>query len=399
MKGTHCGNRALALAVLLISFAAVAPAVANADVPGSIPAPAAPAVPALPAPALPSLVTAPVQATAPIASATVAPAAPSVAVTAPATKVAVTPTSGSLHVATPGAKVVKAVGVAESAGIKVANASAAKATKRTQGAQQFGVKVTRIASGMVIKLVPPTVKKQSVVVKKKAGRLLANGGDDWGDDDWGSGCTKGTYTGCSQTPVGPIDNRCYQTDTPLGTSSGTQTATGGDPPPFSPTEQVMFTQGTQTTWTRTKNVYKNIAGIPTLVGVIVEMKSFIRGLYGTAPSGTIYKSGKDTSTQWSVFLPLDASFFLDKREFTELLVQKNSGPAPSMWYSEHDVVKPGSITVKWRIVCSNGAKADDDRDEGHDHDRSGDQDKYKHHREDYHGYNDDDPGSWDQNDS
>jgi hypothetical protein len=399
MKGTLCGNRALALVVLLISFAAVAPAVANADVLGSTPAPAAsavPAVPAVPAPAVPSLGAAPVQVTTPVASATVAPATPSVAVTAPATTVAVTPTSGNVHVATPGTKVVKAVGVAESAAIKVVDASAAKVTKPAQGVKQFGVKVTRIASGMVIKLVPATVKKQSVVVKKKAGRVLA---DNWGDDDWQSGCTKGTYTGCSQTPVGPIDNRCYQTGTPLGTTSGTATATDGTTPPFSATEQVMFTQGTQTTWTRTKNVYKNIAGVPTLVGVIVEMKSFIRGLYGTAPSGTIYRSGKDTSTQWSAFLPLDASFFLDKREFSELLVQRNSGPAPSMWYSEHDVVKPGSITVKWRIVCSNGAKADDDQDQGHDHDRSGDQEKYKHHKEDFHGYNDDEPSSYDQGDS
>jgi hypothetical protein len=398
MKGTHCGNRALALVVLLISFAAIVP-VANADVLGSTPAPAAsavPAVPTVPAPAVPSLGTAPVQATTPVASTTVAPATQSVVVTAPATTVAVTPSSGNVHVATPGTKVVKAVGLAESAAVKVVDASAAKVTKPTQGAKQFGVKVTRIASGMVIKLVPATAKKQSVVVKKHAGRVLA---DNWGDDDWQSGCTKGTYTGCSQTPVGPIDNRCYQTDTPLGTSSGTQTTTGGTAPPYNPEEQVFFTQGTQTTWTKTKNVYKNIAGVPTLVGVIVEMKSFIRGLYGTAPSGTIYKSGKDTSTQWSVFLPLDASFFLDKREFSELLVQRNSGPAPSMWYSEHDVIANGSITVKWRIVCSNGAKADDDRDEGHDHDRSGDQDKYKHHKEDFHGYNDDEPSSYDQGDS
>jgi hypothetical protein len=395
MKGTHCGTRAFALVFLSISFAAMAPAVASADLAGGVvPTPAA--VPAIPAAAVPATPATPASPAVPAAPAVPVQVPAPVSTTPPAT-VAVTPSSGDIRASTPGAKVAKAVGVAEGKALKAVNASAAKAAKRTQGVRQIGAKVTPIASGIVIQLVP-TQKKQPSVALKQAGRLLAN---DYGNDDWQSGCTHGSYTACQQTPVGPIDNRCYQSDPTTvgtGTTSGTYTPPTGTPPPFSPTEMVNFTQGTQTTWTKTVNVYKNIAGVQTLVGVLVEMKTFIRGLYGTAPSGTIYRLGQDASDQWSAFLPLDASFYLDKREYSELLVQRGSGPAPSMWYSEHDVVKPGTITVNWRIVCNKGDKADDDQDQGHDHDRSGDYDKYKHHHEDYHGYNDDEPSSYDQGD-
>lgn len=367
MKGTHCGTRALALVVLLFCVSSAVPAVAGADVGGATVAPVAAA---LPAPALG------------------APAPPA------ATTVAVTPGSGTVEVAAPkAAAATKAVGAAQEKAFTTADKAA---TPGVTGVKQLGVKVTRIASGVVIRLVPAkaakAVAKKVADRKQKAGRILAG---NWGDDDWQSGCTKGGWTGCTQTPVGPIDNRCYMTDVGPRTS-GTYTPPTGDPPPFSPTEQVMFTQGTQTMWTKTEEVYRSIAGVKTLVGVKVHMKTFIRGLYGTAPSGTIYKLGKDEADQWSVFFPLDGSLYVDKRTFSELVVL--SGVAPSMWYSEHFVVKPGFIKITWRIVCNRGDKSDDDKDEGCDHDRSGDHDKYKHHREDWRGYNDDEPGSWDQDD-
>jgi hypothetical protein len=149
--------------------------------------------------------------------------------------------------------------------------------------------------------------------------------------------------------------------------------------------------------------------MPVLVGTKVHFQQYIRGLYGVgAWTGTIYRSGKDLQDQWTVFIPAQADpndptagpVAVDKRTWDELIVSRpNVATAlPSMWYSEHFVVRPDRVTITWRITCKQGQKADDDPDGGRDHDRSGDQEKYRHDKQDFHGYNNDDPSSWDQND-
>jgi hypothetical protein len=69
-----------------------------------------------------------------------------------------------------------------------------------------------------------------------------------------------------------------------------------------------------------------------------------------------------------------------------------------MWYSEHFAVTASQIKITWRITCKKGDKADDDRDQGQDHNRSGDYEKYRHNKQDFNGYNNDPPSSWDQDD-
>jgi hypothetical protein len=383
------------------------PAVPAIPAAPAVPAPAVPSVPAVPStPALPAAPSAPiasVKATTPagrvvvhtaksvahvanpVASVKATVAKPAVRITTPAAKLAVTPAAGGLHA--------------------VAPAKPALATPSL--AIQSNTQVTRIHQGIIIKLQPA-----SVVFKKKATgwrKLMWNAGDD----DWNSGCFMGPYTTCTKAPVGPISNRCSVCDN--GTMSGKvriNTTTGVVEGTMSPgsTDEVMFSQGFETTWTRVEQIYKkNSLGVSVPVGTKVHFKQFIRGLQGVGvPSETIYRSGKDIQDQWTVFIPAQVDpnnpteppFAVDKRTWDELIVAKPNVPQalPSMWYSEHFVVRADQIKITWRITCKKGQKADDDPDEGHDHDRNGDYDKYRHNTQDYHGYNNDDPSSWDQND-
>jgi hypothetical protein len=239
----------------------------------------------------------------------------------------------------------------------------------------------------VIKLAPV----QPVVVKKTTSvwRKLM-----WNDDtNWQGGCTMGVWSACQQLPPIPIDNRCY------GNSSGSGTFPP-NLPPFTD-ETVNFTKGFTVVWTRQEPVFKTVLGVQTPVGTRIHFKQFIRGLWGVgAKSQATYRLGTDSQDSWSVLIPVpDPSrpqLAVDKRTFAQLIVAE--GAAPNMWYSEHLVLRQDQITITWRIVCNKGDKANDDQDQGSDHDRSGDYNKYRHHSESYHGYNDDQPSSWDQGD-
>jgi hypothetical protein len=196
-----------------------------------------------------------------------------------------------------------------------------------------------------------------------------------------------------------IDNRC--TDPTVGSSdSGTVPP---DPVPVG-TEIANFPTATDTVWTKEEPFVKKV-GLLMIPGVKVTIKEFIRGFNGTGvPSGATYRSGKDDTNTFSVFIPTDTPVATDIRHFVELIVaggkwQPGVIVPPSMWYSEHFVIRAGQLPkVTWRIVCKKGDRAQDDQDEGGDHDRSGDYDKYRHNHHEYNGYDDPEPTSWDQGD-
>jgi hypothetical protein len=437
MKGTHCGRRAITLVLSLISLSALAPAMANAaDISGSsaVPAPAvpaasSPAVPAVPAapslPAVPSVPAAPAVPSVPAASAKVTTPAgsvtvqtakpavrvatppatvkattakPAVAVSSPAAKLGVSPAAGGVDVAIPAKKAL--------APATKAVAPLTKALTTPDLTPLSNTNVRRIKNGIIIDLKPVSVvfKKQKASVRK----LLWNAGPD----DWESGCRMGAYSTCTKTPVGPISNRCAVCQS--GTMSGAvkiDPLTGavvGTMAPL-PTDEVMFTQGFETMWTKVEPIYaKNALGVPVLVGTKVHFQQYIRGLYGTGTSGTIYRSGKDLQDQWTVFVPAQVDpnnpteppATVDKRTWDELIVARPDlvTSLPSMWYSEHIAVTATQIKITWRITCKKGDKADDDPDQGKDHDRSGDHEKYRHNKQDFGGYSNDNPSAWDQGD-
>jgi hypothetical protein len=407
MKGTHCGKRAVTLVFLLISLTALAPAVANAaDGLGTNAVPTTPAVPAVPTPAalppvpalpsvpaVPSVPVATAKVTTPAGSAVVQTAKPAARITTPAasvkatakpavhvrtsgTTLTVSPTSGAFHATLPATPALQAPAV-----------HAPKAVDSN---------LTYIKSGVIIKL-PPV---QSVVFKKKATpwRKLM-----WSSDDPRSGCVNGPWTVCDTIPPIDIENRCYpNTPTSSGIFRPVPPPPTGTPPPTSG-DFVHFTAGSTVLWTRTEPFTKTIMGVAT-PGVKIHFKQFTRGLQGVGSlDASTYRLGQDVQDQWSIFIPAPdpqnpagPPVAVDKRTFDLLIV--NQGAAPNMFYSEHIVVRYSSVKFIWRIVCSKGAKANDDPDQGGDHDRTGDYDKYRHHKENYHGYNDDQPSSWDQDD-
>jgi hypothetical protein len=428
MKGTHSSTRAVALVCSLIALTAVAPAIASAagelgtgqlgtnavpTAPG-VPAATSPAAPAVPAPvsvpAVPGVPAAPAMPGVPAAS--VKTAKPAARVTTPAASVKATVAEPAVRISSPVAKLgLRPTGGGVEAAIPVSKAlkgltPAPKAFATPSLAPQSNTQVTRIANGIIINLKPVSVvfKKQTTTWRK----LMWNAGAD----DWESGCRMGAYSTCTKTPVGPISNRCSVCDS--GTMSGAvkiDPVTGavvGTMAPL-PTDEVMFTEGFETTWTKVEPIYaKNALGVSVLIGTKVHFKQFIRGLYGTGTSGTIYRSGKDIQDQWTVFIPAQVDpnnpteppVKVDKRTWDELIVAKPNIPTalPSMWYSEHIVVSATQVKITWRITCKKGDKSHDDPDEGRDHDRSGDHEKYRHSKDDFHGYNNDDPATWDQDD-
>jgi hypothetical protein len=403
MKGTHCGKRAVTLVFLLISLTALAPAVANAaDVLGSNAVPTTPAVPAVPTPAalppvpalpsvpaVPSVPVATAKVTTPVGSAGVQTAKPAVRITTPVASVKATVAKPVVHVRTSGTK----LNLSPTAGAFHATAPVTPALKApaVQAPKSVGKNLKYIKSGVILKL-PPV---QSVVMKKKATpwRKLM-----WNSDDENSGCTMGTWTMCDKIDPIPIENRCWpNTHSSSGTFNPVSVPPTGTPPPTSG-DYVTFDAGFTVMWTRTEPFTSH--GVP---GVKIHFKQFTLGLQGhgnpLVVDTSTYKLGTDSQDQFSIFVPADMSqppVSVDKRTFDLLIV--NNGAAPNMWYSEHIVAKVTSVKITWRIVCNKGDKADDDQDEGCDHDRSGDYDKYRHHKESYHGYNDDQPSSWDQND-
>jgi hypothetical protein len=431
MKGTSCGKRVLRLVALVAVATVVAPAVAQADpnhggrheTASPSPTPAAPNVapppvasqrtPSTPAPAPasaprqaarhgsarggnPERLSAPRIATTRIAkkalkasqivsnthvSVSNGPDGPSVAISIPYPTATARPTSGSassrasLHLKPAPALVAKAVSLVDRKGT-------GRATKKVAG-----------------------------VAKKHAGaRVPADGGDDPM-----SGCESGSWMTCSTVPMNfTMDNRCVNTgEEPMpppmngatpssGTStttvSGTSSTTTGTAPPPGGAEMVTFTNGTETTWTRER--MGTVDGMP---AVIMDVKIFARGFDGMGiPSGAEYNLGHDFQDTFTITAAPDSSS--NKR--TQEILMVDSGLAPSMVYSEHDVLSidndtvPGTIkfTVSWRIVCHLNEKADNDPDVGPDHDRSGDLNKYKHNHQYFYGYNDDPITVWDQND-
>jgi hypothetical protein len=422
MKGTHCGRRATALAVLLASCAAIAPSIASAaTVDAAVPAavtstPTAPAVPvpaaapavpvSVPAPATPSLsapIVTPAAPAAPVAA--VAPAVSKVAAVAkPAATSKVTAAAKKIvaRVTKPAAKATVASTVKLTTPVAKANVSAKAAVTKSKASAVLKAKggvvstspVKLTKNGMEISL------QSSVVFKGNTGwRKLAN---NYGDDPMG-GCKSGVYVTCTSGPPVDIDNRCYGTEAgdtpaPLGSSSGS--ISNGDTYPVSG-ELVHFSQGQSTLWTKTEPVYKN--GV--LVGTRVWMRRFSVGFQGVGfESHAIYKLGTDVQKTWQFFLPVDPTMPAAQDQWTwdMLIVSPQQPPAtpmpPNMWYVEHFVVSPTKIDISWHIVCQKYQKPQNDCDRGRDHDRSGDQDKYRHNEQRYHGYNDDDDGSWDQDD-
>jgi hypothetical protein len=227
------------------------------------------------------------------------------------------------------------------------------------------------------------------------------------DTNWQRGCVSGGWTTCSQfTDAYPTENRCVN-PTVRNSASGTFPLSA---PPVG-LEGVTFPTATFTIWTKTEPFVKKVGLVPVVAGVKVTIKTFVRGLNGMGvPSLATYRSVKDDTNMFSVFIPTPTGpddpvpVAVDIRHFAELIVaggnwQPGFAPPPSMWYSEHFVVRadqPPKLT--WRIVCKQGDKASDDPDEGGDHDRSGNLDKYRHNHHEYNGYDDPAPTSWDQGD-
>jgi hypothetical protein len=150
-------------------------------------------------------------------------------------------------------------------------------------------------------------------------------------------------------------------------------------------------------------------------GTRIHIKRHSVGFEGTGlASGYIYKLGQNDQDETDFFVPrlpdpstpTTAPFKMDLRTWELLLVSPGPQltaipgmPVPgNMWFTQHMVVTPTQTQIRWSIVCSKGQKPKDDPDQGSDHDRSGDYEKYRHHREDFYGYNNDQPSSWDQND-
>jgi hypothetical protein len=387
MKGTHCGRRAVTLVFSLISLCATVPAVANADVLGTA-APSTPTVPAAPAVPTPAVPAAPVSAPATTSAPAVAPikvTTPVASITVASSKPAVT-VLGHAKVK----NIVKspllapAIKPIAKPAYKVATAVATKSTTT----------VVKVAS------VKPVKKATSVVLKKA--RTLLNGGGGGSDDPmWG--CKSGGWTTCQPEPIVnyPVNNRCVGSGVGSSDSGGTT-----DPTPVG-TEDVIFPNATQWTWTKVQPFTKHIGPLD-IPGMKVTVKTFIVGFNGVGtPSGATYRSVNDEVNTFTVFIPADTPLAQDIRHFTQLIVaggKWNAGVTvpPSMWFSEHFVIRFAptlEISHTWRIVCNKGDKAHDDDDKGCDHDRSGDHDKYNHNRHDYRGYDEDDSHeSWDQDD-
>jgi hypothetical protein len=398
MKGTHCGTRALALAALLISLAAVAPAVAGATVtpstpaaplvPASVPAvPAAPSVPAVPAvPSVPaptaSKAAAPATSSAPVSNTPVSvsngPDGTTVTINVPNVKANVGPSSGSVS---GGASLpLKPVETAVAKTVAPASAKATKAASR-MARKHKGARALTWAND-------------------DDGFNGSNDGDD--DDNPMSGCVNGTWTTCTTIPITSaspffMDNRCVNAmGGTIPSSSGTFTlppGSGTQPPVGS--EQVQFNQGTMTTWTRAQP--GTFHGMPAM---FIDVKTFNVGLHGVGtPSNADYLLGHDFVDDFTIVILIGGS---SENKRTQDVLIVNHGAAPNMWFSEHDIVNVSltgfQIQQSWRIVCQQNQKADDDPDQGDDHDRSGDMEKYRHAHRDYNGYKDDQPSSYDQND-
>jgi len=396
MTGMSCGTRVCGLVALTALTSAFAPALARADATGgglpvatppavtavSTPAPAAsaPATPSVPAPALPAASGPAAAATQTAAStavnvkstvggtATLDPATGSLTIHAPMTKASVSKSDGSVNV----------------------------------GASKIVKPITTTASNHVAKVTGNKHAKKAtakaVQVVKKGSRVLA-----WNDADSGDpmqGCKDGKYTACTmvpfdQTPV-MIDNRCWDWVGP-NSSTFSMPDDGGDstgtPPPYGP-DLVTFTQGREVVWTKTDT---------TPTGLRIHSKVFLWGLYGVGNAAVgdtaVYRLGHDFQDEWEVFVPMSLFGSSIKKLTQDLLIvdRHTITPAPNMVYTEHaEFGANGDVTIKWHIVCHVGQTGD--ANNGHDHDRSGDYDKYKHNHGDYHGYNDDPPSSWDQND-
>jgi hypothetical protein len=400
MKGTLCGKRAISLVLSLAILAAIAPAIARADVLGGVASavpstPTAPAVPvpavapaapvSVPAPATPSVQAAP----APVATATKAaapvagvvasvakPAASAKATAVAKVKAAVSKPRAAVkvRVATPVAKV--------SAKAVVAKPAASASVKASASDVIYG------KSSMTIKLHPQSVVFKAKAKAKSTWRKLV-----WSGDDPNGGCNNGTYQTCTSNTPFDVDNRCYPAGT--GNSSGTTSDPTAVPDGANASpDLVHFTQGRQTIWMKTSTDTS---------GIRIHIRQFNIGFFGVGTlDGATYKLGKDVQHEWDFLLPLGDLVKQDQRTWDTLIVDKSqattsyTGLPPSMEYQQHLVATPTSISISWHLVCKKGDKPDSDQ--GQDHDRSGDLNKYKHHSEDYHGYNDDPPSSWDQGD-
>ena len=373
MKGISCGKRVIGLVALTTLACALAPGFARADVTaGAVPSvnvapPAAPVVstPALPAaPAAPAVPAAPA---APAASVPTAKANPIAGAKIVGGTLSADPATGTFTIHT---KVAEASTKDVSPSSGSVNVSASKVVKPVNTAlQNVGSKAYKKATS--VKAVHKAVTKAS--------RVSA-----WANDDPMSGCTNNAWMTCTVLAPFPIENRCY------GNQTGSYSGNTADAPTSGDT--VSWTQGTTVIWTKTEMV--TLHGMP---AVRMHMKQFTWGWNGFGDlDASTYKLGHDFQDEKVVTLPVGGP---SVNALTQDVLLVNNGLAPNEVFTQHIVMDAnGNISFFWHIVCRKGDRGDHHGDDGGDHDRSGDYDKYKHNHGDYHGYNDDQPSSWDQDD-
>jgi hypothetical protein len=353
MKGTSCGQRALALVVPLALALAVAPA-ALADPLGAVSS-ASGTAPA-PVPALPVVKS-------PVSVQLATPAGPvtaSASVSAPAAAVS-TPVA-SAHVSRSGATVKAGTLVVQTVHrtAHVVTTTARKVIASTPVTHRVAGKVQSTHARLAKKHVSVVVKAHA---KLRPIRILA-----WTSDDPMSGCEpQGSWLVC--------------------------TTTNGD---FSTTNQCngepVTLIGTYTFWTK---FFMNMNGT-----VIMRQRTFFVGFTGTGGFGNSYK-GTDQQNDSQKSFPI-GSFSEDQREYEALQVTQQAdplAPAQNMHMYLHLIVFFNAATATANVhvvgpfvVCNKGQKAQGDDDQGTDNNPTDQQ----HNEQAYYGYNDDD-NTWNGN--